>query len=334
MTETIAAVVATYNRSKLLFECLGSILEQSRPVDAIFIIDNHSTDNTQQLLFEAGFIKEMVEATTEPIELSNLVYSTFDKQKIINVYYVRLHENTGGAGAFHEGIKRAYEKGYDWIWVMDDDVKASDKHALESMLKYKEISKCIYPMKVDINGNIIEWEGYFNIETGFEEFNGNKRLKEGKEFVNINYGCFEGMLINRKIVEKISFPDKRFFIYGDDAIYGYLSSKYTNPIYIKRICLKKTINNNNKYIKKFGKLRYRPSNLEIYYGIRNRFLIFDYLKSNKEFNKKKAYMKLLKLCYYYARNAIIYDLSIKKFKLVFIAIYHGLIKKYGKNVKL
>ncbi|MGC9001313.1 MAG: hypothetical protein ACP5J2_10155, partial [Caldisericum sp.] len=39
----------------------------------------------------------------------------------IRLHYVRMHENTGGAGGFHEGVKRAYERGYDWLWLMDDN---------------------------------------------------------------------------------------------------------------------------------------------------------------------------------------------------------------------
>src|SRR5512138_1855971 len=42
--EKIAAVVVTYNRRDLLGQCLDSLLGQSRPLDALYIIDNHSTD--------------------------------------------------------------------------------------------------------------------------------------------------------------------------------------------------------------------------------------------------------------------------------------------------
>jgi GT2 family glycosyltransferase len=41
------------------------------------------------------------------------------------------------------------------------------------------------------------------------------------------------MLISRGIIEKIGFPDKRFFISGDDTIYGLLVSRHTNIINVK-----------------------------------------------------------------------------------------------------
>ena len=104
--ETVCAVVVTYNRKELLLECMRGLLAQTRPLDAIYIIDNASTDGTPELLKEKGYINS---AFKEP-----------------NISYVRMPENTGGAGGFHEGIKRAYEDGCDWIWVMDDDVKAEN----------------------------------------------------------------------------------------------------------------------------------------------------------------------------------------------------------------
>ena len=44
--------------------------------------------------------------------------------------------------------------------------------------------------------------------------------------------CFEGACFKRSVVQKIGLPDARFFIYWDDALYGYLASKVTQPILI------------------------------------------------------------------------------------------------------
>ncbi|RMG35011.1 MAG: glycosyltransferase, partial [Methanobacteriota archaeon] len=42
----IAAVIVTFNRKEMLIRCLEGIFSQTRPVSAIFIIDNASTDGT------------------------------------------------------------------------------------------------------------------------------------------------------------------------------------------------------------------------------------------------------------------------------------------------
>ena len=46
MPETVAAVVVTFNRSRLLLECLQALLTQTRPIDRIILVDNASTDGT------------------------------------------------------------------------------------------------------------------------------------------------------------------------------------------------------------------------------------------------------------------------------------------------
>ena len=40
----------------------------------------------------------------------------------VNDVYVNTGANLGGSGGFYYGMKYAYEKGYDWLWIMDDDV--------------------------------------------------------------------------------------------------------------------------------------------------------------------------------------------------------------------
>ena len=109
--DTVCAVVVTYNRKNLLLECLEALRKQTRPVQAIYLIDNASTDGTPELLLEKKYIKKLPpENLTEPWEEEFEVRNLTDGQPI-KLHYVRMHQNTGGAGGFHEGVKRAYEKG-------------------------------------------------------------------------------------------------------------------------------------------------------------------------------------------------------------------------------
>ena len=87
----ICAVVVTYNRLELLKGTIEKLLTQSRKLDEIIIIDNKCTDGTSEYL-------KTIEDKVTPVFLD---------------------ENLGGAGGFNKGIKIAYEKGHDYIWIID-----------------------------------------------------------------------------------------------------------------------------------------------------------------------------------------------------------------------
>jgi len=300
--ETICAVVVTYNRKKLLIECLEALLKQTRPLDGIYIIDNASTDGTPELLKEKGFIQEL-----PPEELNEPWEKEFKKESL-PIFYVRMHENTGGAGGFHEGVKRAYEKGYDWLWLMDDDVEAV-KNGLEELLKFKHISSCIHPIKIFEDGSIFNWNGYICEKIG--DFVHLEENFKDNEFCVVNYGCFEGMLISKKIIHKIGNPDPKFFIIGDDTYYGYLASKYTNVVYVKHVALVKKI---KKQIKK-------PNKLTLYLINRNLTYVFLKISQYKKFTLILRFYKALK-------NVIKY-----KTLVPLEGFMDGLKEKWGKEKK-
>ena len=59
----IVAIVVTYNRKKLLKECLESLLDQTIKLDRIIVIDNNSSDNTFEYLEENGMLKNKAKAS-------------------------------------------------------------------------------------------------------------------------------------------------------------------------------------------------------------------------------------------------------------------------------
>src|SRR3989339_2181349 len=103
----IAAVVVTFNRLTLLQECIESLRNQTHTLDEIIIVNNSSTDGTLEWL---------------------------NAQKDLTVI---TQENSGSAGGQYTGIKTAYEKGYDWILLFEDELIA-ESSALEILLKYTE----------------------------------------------------------------------------------------------------------------------------------------------------------------------------------------------------
>ena len=81
--ESVCAVVVTRNRVRLLEECLAAVEGQTRAPDHVLVVDNASTDGTP------GFVSHQ-----HP-----------------DAEMIRLDRNEGGAGGFHEGMRRAHTGG-------------------------------------------------------------------------------------------------------------------------------------------------------------------------------------------------------------------------------
>lgn len=246
--ETVCVVLVTYNRLKLLKECIRGIHSQTKRVDKIIIVDNSSTDGTRDWLTS--------------IESENIE--------------VIFQDNLGGAGGFHTGVKAAYEQGYDWIWLMDDDVEAHCE-CLSTLLEYSNKSQCLHPLKIFNNGIPMAWEHFINPANGKKTFFNNYSFKSGKSYCYVNVGNFEGMLISRKIVSKIGFPNPNYFIVEDDTEYGFLASMHTDVAYIKDAVL---------YRKKDSEDDNILTPFFLYYVIRNRHLLRAVFKKYELINEK------------------------------------------------
>lgn len=207
----ITAVVVTYNRKDMLVECIDAILGQSYPVDEVVVLDNASTDGTRQLLEEKSLLQDR------------------------RVAYVRKEENTGGAGGFYYGSKRAYEDGADWIWMMDDDCIPTPT-ALEELMKAGEIVDCGFLSSVQFHEDGSP-SGSPGVDIGKPWYD---HLSEG--IVQITYASFVSFFVKREAVEKCGLPYPNYFIYGDDAEYSLRLNRCYKPGYYvgKSIVIHKT----------------------------------------------------------------------------------------------
>ncbi len=284
--ETVAVVLVTYNRKELLLGCLQGIFHQSRLPDAVYIIDNASSDGTPQLLQKHGFLGAL-----PPDRIDTNWNASKSMENGLIIRYTRMANNTGGAGGFCEGMKQAHRDGYDWIWLMDDDVEPVPE-ALEVLLEYRHISDCIHPMRMSCSGEPVPWEGYIDAMTGHRVNLDNLSFSNGKEFSCVNVACFEGMLIHSRIVSRIGYPDERFFIGYDDTVYGLLASQYTNVIVLSRCLMIKKIIKANEL-----------SEFSAYYFIRNLYLQKKYIDSvYRSYAISRNIFFLLELAWIYVKT--------------------------------
>ncbi|MCX7946913.1 MAG: glycosyltransferase family 2 protein [Hydrogenophilus sp.] len=179
-------MIVTHNRKELLRECLKAVLSQTRPPDHVLVVDNASTDGTEEML----------------------------REEFREVEVLRLPENQGGAGGFHEGMKRAYEAGYGWIWVMDDDTIPTEK-ALEELLK---AALCMKQRKAGFGaiGSKVVWT-----DGRLHPMNNSWPRLTVKgfscELKPVGWLSFVSALIHRDILSQKGFPKKEFFVWNDDV---------------------------------------------------------------------------------------------------------------------
>ncbi len=187
---TVAAVVVTYNRKELLKECIEALKASTCSVD-IIIVDNNSTDGTKE------YISDLIGG---------------------NVIYKRLKKNLGGAGGFSAGMKYAVKKGYEYVWIMDDDTIVK-KDTLEVLLKAKdEISD-----DFGFISSSVKWidgsDCKMNRQTYKEQISDYEKSYVMKGIYPVKAATFVSLLFSSDAIKQIGLPLKEYFIWGDDKEY-------------------------------------------------------------------------------------------------------------------
>lgn len=178
--DRICAIVVTYNRLSDLKKCIVALKEQTLKCD-IIIINNGSTDGTKEYL------------------------ATINGVNVIN------QNNLGGAGGFYSGTKYAYEHGYEWIWMMDDD-GLPDKDQLQQLL----FTASSHGFKI-LNALVIDKEDHSHLAFGKHEPIATINIQN--EYIKQPLSPFNGTFIHRSVIDKVGFIKKEMFIWGDEQEY-------------------------------------------------------------------------------------------------------------------
>ncbi len=242
--QKVAALVVTYNRLDLLKESLNAVLNQTRKPDAVYVVDNASTDGTYEYL-----------------------------KGIEGLKVIRMDENVGGAGGFKAGMKRIIcDGGFDWIWLMDDDA-VPFRNALQTLIEFYESLPEKERRRIGVLQNKRVQDREWFLKNDGKRFPLRAKPR--------HFGTFVGYFVKTKVVERVGFPREEFFIYADDVEYTFRIKKmgfkvltvdgsyiyhpaWATPldyVFRKRVMIKR------------GIIRISP--WRNYYVFRNPFLMFD-----------------------------------------------------------
>lgn len=196
----ISVVLVTFNRLNCLKTALAAFEQQVYQPKRLIIINNSSTDGTEDYLSDWKNKKTQFE-------------------KIV----ITTERNLGGAGGFATGLQKAIEyTDTDWIWLSDDDayVKENTLYELKKTyykdLKMKNVAALFTSV---INKGKIDLDHRRRVE---KRFSGVKFLPVAEEEYQNNYfqlaqGSYVGMLVKSDFVRNYGVTRDDFFIYYDDT---------------------------------------------------------------------------------------------------------------------
>lgn len=193
----ILTVIVTHNRRELLRRCLQNVRAQVREPDEIVVINNGSTDGTEDML------------------------------DVLGVKFIS-QDNVGSAGGWHRGIAYGLENNFDAVWLMDDDgfPEKTALSVLENSLKDDVVcassvvlqedrrTHFVFPVPV-LNGNglpkIFAFPRKFYTLASLRS-----RAPRGVyPFAHL----FNGALVSLAAVSNVGNVDRRFYIFGEEVDY-------------------------------------------------------------------------------------------------------------------
>jgi len=300
----IWAVVVTYNRLELLKNNINSIRKQKLRPDTILVIDNGSTDETLSWI------------------------------KLQSDLHVITQPNLGGAGGFYTGFKYAYDNGANWVWAMDDDGVAEEETLIHLWNSLNEDIYLVNSIVLAMNStnrlasafaehfsltSQVKPVIHYNLDTLIDKYS-NERLVMGLPFF------FNSTLIHRYVFEQVGFPNKAFFIRGDEMdfyyrmlskdfkVYTNILSKYYHPTTI------------SKEVSFLGKKFFYESmnSFKFYYHVRNTYFL-----RNKYFTKSG----IMALAFYQCLDILVKEIIILMASKVPLKIFWSNIITYFKAKK-
>ena len=194
LTKT-AAVIVTFNRSGKLMQVLDALDRQTARPDIILVVDNASTDDTQALVEARG-------------------------RDDLSIRYLKLPQNVGGAGGFHEGIKAAYAQGANYFWISDDDAYPQPD-AIEKLLSAIQEFEAQNQWRPSFAASRVEWtDGTLcEMNTPRTVWDWPRFVQPGKAWALVDSASFVSILIPRWAIEAHGLPIADYFIWFDDAEY-------------------------------------------------------------------------------------------------------------------
>lgn len=196
----VLAVILNYKGADLTIALIRSLKQIPYEGLDILVVDNCSPDNSVEIL--------------RP------------QQDKLGFVLIANSKNAGYAAGNNVGIRYAIEHGYDYSWILNNDIELIDINILGILItEAKNDTKIggVGPIVID-HDRIIqpyrERPSFWDMTLGFYSF-AKRRAKIPHDYngpVYRIYGCC--MLLDNAIMQKVDLMDERTFLYYEEDILG------------------------------------------------------------------------------------------------------------------
>lgn len=208
MSQKIFVVIPFYNGREYIPDCFDSLNKQTIVPEKIIVIDNNSTDGSQELLVNFQF----------PISPPSPKWL----RRPSNFQLILNDVNLGFVGAANQGIKEAINQGADFVFLLNQDTLC-DQKCLENLLAVEQSQVNIFAVQALLlcwpQKNLIQTSGDRIHFLGFGysgDFKQPADLYKNIQFKNITYASGAAMFINVEALKKVGLFDQDLFMYHDD----------------------------------------------------------------------------------------------------------------------
>ncbi|SHE69779.1 glycosyltransferase family 2 protein [Chryseobacterium takakiae] len=189
----VKIIIVNYNSDKWIDRCLYSI-DQAGLIEHTVIVDNASTDNSV----------------------------LFIEQRFPKVQLIKLYTNLGFGQANNIGIKKAYEQGADYVFLMNQDVYITPEtiNQLVKIAKKNPDFGILSPIHLNGNGSELDF-GFSNyiVPLKCEKLYSDIFLQNLAPLYELPFVNAAAWLLTRKCIEKVGGFSPSFYHYGEDDNY-------------------------------------------------------------------------------------------------------------------
>lgn len=219
--DNVCAIILNWNGAQQTIECL-SALEACGSLPVV-VIDNDSRPDDYQILLDymTGFAQR--QSTAQSLIATQTEIKNLDGQYLRCL--IKNDGNFGYAGGNNVGIDYAYRAGYDYFWILNNDITVEDG-ALQALLDtMRSDPKCGFSASVLVyedkpttvqcvgGGTVYPWLG----KTKLIGKNLDRSQLDTTSLPKPDYLMGASMLVSRDVVKRVGLMDERYFMYSEEV---------------------------------------------------------------------------------------------------------------------